>query len=292
MLGSWKEPRAWPRRSWFADSFRGWLGRLGSVTEAILWINVAVFLIQLLCGALHFRQFEEWLALSGTGVMRGFLWQPLTYLFLHGGLWHLLINLLVLWFFGREVEFFIGPRAFCRLYLWGGLAGAALWLAFHLHSPVPVIGASGAVLACVVAFATLFPEREVTFLLFFIVPFTLKAKYLALIAIALDIAPLLSGTETNIAHLAHLGGAALGYLYIKGLGYGATPRWLAWCQQLRQLARPRRQAPPRPQSVADYIQQEIDPILDKISREGMQSLTRRERKILESARDLMDKHQR
>jgi membrane associated rhomboid family serine protease len=272
---------------------RGWLGSFGSVVNVILWITVAVFLVQLACAALRMPFFDQWFALSGTQVRRGCFWQPFTYMFLHdtGNLFHILINLFVLWMFGREVEYFIGPKYFTRLYLLGGLAGAALWLAFNWYSPVPVLGASAAVLACVIAYATLFPDREITLLVFFVLPVTLKAKYMALVAVALDVVPLLTGTGTSVAHLAHLGGAAFGYIYIKQLGYGTTPRWLLALQRAGRSLRPRR---PRDARAAydnpeDFIRKEVDPILDKIAREGIQSLTRRERKILESARDLMQK---
>jgi membrane associated rhomboid family serine protease len=272
---------------------RGWLGSFGSVVNVILWATVAVFLVQLACAALRAPFFDDWFALSGTQVRRGFIWQPLTYMFLHdtGNLFHILINLLVLWFFGREVEYFIGPKYFTRLYLLGGLAGAALWLAFNWNSPVPVLGASAAVLACVIAFATLFPDREITLLVFFVIPVTLKAKYMALVAVALDLVPLLSGMHTDVAHLAHLGGAAFGYIYIKQLGYGTTPRWLLALQRAGRSLRLRRprDARARYETPEDFIRKEVDPILDKIAREGIQSLTRRERKILESARDLMQK---
>lgn len=283
------------RRERFSESVRGWVDRFGSVTQLIIVINVIVFLIQLVCMGAHFRYFDEVLRLSGEGMRRGFVWQPLTYMFLHSGIWHILINLFILWFFGREVEYFIGPRFFTRLYFLGGLAGAALWLAFNFHSASFVLGASGAVLACVIAFATLFPDREITLLVFFVLPVTLKAKYMALIAIAFDVVPLLSGAETNVAHLAHLGGAAFGYLYIKQLGYGSTPAWLLPLQRWGRCLRPRRRpqdSPPRYDSSAEFIRQEVDPILDKIAREGMHSLTRRERKILESAKDLMQKERR
>ena len=271
MSNVWSTPRAWAQRA-------------GSVTALLLWINVIVFAVQLLCSAFHLRQFESLFSLNPAGITRGFLWQPVTYMFLHGGLWHLFINMMVLWFFGREVESFIGSTSFTRLYLFGGLAGAALWLVFNFHSSTPVFGASGAVLACVIAFATLFPEREITLLVFFILPVTLKAKYLALIAIAFDAIPLLDGSVTNIAHLAHLGGAGFGWLYIKSLGYGTTPGV--------RFASPWRipRKPPSPRSTDSFISEEIDPILDKISRDGIHSLTARERKILESARDLLQKH--
>ncbi len=189
------------------------------------------------------------------------------------------------------MEYFIGPKYFTRLYLLGGLAGAALWLAFNWYSPVPVLGASAAVLACVIAYATLFPDKEITLLVFFVLPVTLKAKYMALVAVALDLVPLLTGTNTSVAHLAHLGGAAFGYIYIKQLGYGTTPRWLLALQRAGRSLRLRRprDARARYDTPEDFIRKEVDPILDKIAREGIQSLTRRERKILESARDLMQK---
>jgi membrane associated rhomboid family serine protease len=257
---------------------RAMRGPIGSVTQKLIWINVVVFLIQLGCGASRWDGFEWFFALHGTGVRLGFLWQPLTYMFLHGGIWHLLINLFVLWFFGREVELFLGPRRFAWLYFGGGIAGAALWLAFNFYSSSPVVGASAAVLACVIAFATMFPDREITLLVFFVLPVTMKAKYLALIAIAFDAVPLLERANTNVAHLAHLGGAALGWLFVKALGYG-RPWQIRWPRWPKRATRSR----------DDFLRDEIDPILDKISREGMQSLTARERKILESARDLLQK---
>lgn len=294
MLGSWDQPKVRGPLDRFSGSVRGWLGRFGSVVHLILWVTGAVFLLQLVCVALNVRLFEELFALSGPGLRSGFIWQPVTYMFLHdtGHLLHILFNLLILWFFGKEVEYFIGPKYFTRLYFLGGLVGAGLWLAFNFSSPTYLLGASAAVLACVIAFATLFPDREITLLVFFVLPVTMKAKYLAFIAIALDVVPVLSRADSGVAHLAHLGGAALGYVYIKGLGYGTTPRWLLWLQGVGQKLRPRRPAKPRPQSPEEFISEEVDPILDKIAREGIQSLTRRERKILESAKDLMQNKQR
>lgn len=292
MLGSWEQPRVGGPFQRFSGPFRGLVARFGSVTQLIIAINVIVFFLQLICGAARFPYFEDYLALSADGLRRGFLWQPITYMFLHAGIWHILINLFILLFFGREVEYFIGPKYFTRLYFMAGIFGAALWFAFNFHSYTPVIGASAAVLGCVIAFATLFPDREVTLLLFFILPVSLKAKYLALVAIAFDVVPLLQGRDLGVAHLAHLGGAAFGYLYIKQLGYGATPRWLLWFQNSAARLKPRPRPSPRNMSSEEFVREEVDPILDKIAREGMQSLTRRERKILESAKELMQKRQR
>ena len=292
MLGSGHQSKVRGPFQRFSGTFHNLVVRFGSVVQLIIWINVIVFFVQLLCNAANFPYFERLFALSGDGLRHGFIWQPVTYMFLHGGIWHILINLFILWFFGREVEYFIGPKSFTRLYFGAGLAGAALWLAFNFNSPAIVLGASAAVLGSVIAFATLFPNRDVTLLVFFVLPVTLKAKYLALIAIALDVVPLLEGTGGGVAHLAHLGGAALGYLYIKQLGYGQTPRWLLWLQDIAGRLKPRRPPLPRDLSPEEYMREQVDPILDKIAREGMHSLTRRERKILESAKDLMQKQQR
>ena len=289
MLGSSNQRSVHGPFERFSGSFRDLVERFGSVIQFIIVLNVVVFFFQLIGNAVKLPYLEQFLALSADGLRRGFLWQPLTYMFLHYDIWHILVNMLFLWFFGKEVEYFIGPKHVTRLYLGAGIAGAALWLLFNFNSAASVLGASAAVLGCVIAFATLFPDRDVTLLVFFVLPVTLRAKYLALIVIAFDIVPLLHGTATSVAHLAHLGGAAFGYLYIKQLGYGTTPRWLLWLQDITGRMKPRPLPTPRNMSSEEFIREQVDPILDKIAREGMQSLTRRERKILESAKDLMQK---
>ena len=300
MRHTWHPSQVGRGRARFADSFRGWFGHFSSVTHFIVWLTALFYIAQLVCEFLRFNYpgtdgapvgvIPFVLGLNAARVAHGFVWQPLTYVLVHDGIWHILFNLLLLWWFGREVESFIGPKAFTRLYLMAGAFGGALWLAFNLASPEPLVGASAAVLGCVIAFATLFPERELTFLLFFVFPVTLRAKYLALIAVAVDLVPLLTHQATNVGHLAHLGGAAVGYLFIKGLGYGTTPGWLRWIQTTRPRRYPK--PTPVPPTAQDFMSKEIDPILDKISREGMQSLTRQERKTLESAKDLLQQKKR
>ncbi len=290
MRGSWAPHNRGTPIERLARPLRDWFDQFGSVTQFLLWTNIAVFAVQLMFDFFRSPWFEHLFALRVSGLQQFFFWQPVTYMFLHAGLFHILVNLLILWFIGREVEYFIGPKYFARLYLLGGLCGAALWLAFHLESAASVVGASAGVLACVVAFATLFPDREITLLVFFILPVRLKAKYLAWGLVALDMIPVLQHAQSNVAHLAHLGGAALGYLYIKQLGYGAPPRWLRWWEQLGEKLTPRRRPPAsarpkREMSAEEYMREKVDPILDKIAREGMQSLTKAEREILESARD-------
>jgi membrane associated rhomboid family serine protease len=299
MLGSSNQSSVHGPFERFSGPFRDLVERFGSVVKLLIAVNVAVFFLQLLANASHLPYLEQYLALSADGIRRGFVWQFVTYMFLHANIWHILFNMLFLWFFGSEVEYFVGPKYFTRLYFMSGIFGAALWLAFNF-TPYLIaghqiyascIGASAGVLGCVVAFATLFPDREVTLLLFFILPINLRAKYLAMITVAADVVMLLQG-GSGVANLAHLGGAAFGYLYIKQLGYGTTPRWLLWLQDIAGRLKPRPRPTPRNMSSEEFVREQVDPILDKIAREGMQSLTRRERKILESAKDLMQKRQR
>jgi hypothetical protein len=267
-------------------------------------VNVVAFSLELLFEVLRLPIFERVVSLNGA-FLHGFFWQPITYIFLHNtgrvvgflffdhlpeGLLLLILDMFILWFIGREVEDYIGAKYFVRLYLLSGLAGAALWLAFNAHGFFYAVGGPVAALSCVIAFGTLFPERELTFILIFI-PVTLKAKYVAFIAAGLTLLPLFLYGFTNVTYI---GGMAVGYLYIKKLGYGATPRWLAW---LHYLDRPfqlfkRRRPQPRPLSDEEYMEEEVDPILDKIAREGIQSLTRREHKILEAAKDHLPKRRR
>ena len=299
MLGSSNQSRVDGPFERFSAPFRDLVERFGSVVKLLIVVNIVVFFLQLFANASNLPYLEQYLALSADGIRRGFVWQFVTYMFLHASIWHILGNLLFLWFFGAEVEYFIGPKYFTRLYFMSGIFGAALWLAFnftpHLIGGRQIyascIGASAAVLGCVIAFATLFPDREVTLLLFFILPISLLAKYLAMIAVAIDVVMLLQG-GSGVANLAHLGGAAFGYLYVKQLGYGTTPRWLLWLQDITARLKPRPRPTPRNMSSEEFVREQVDPILDKIAREGMQSLTRGERKILESAKDLMQKRQR
>ncbi|MBI5821112.1 MAG: rhomboid family intramembrane serine protease [Verrucomicrobia bacterium] len=273
----------------------GWLGMPTSAVRALLIANLAVFVLQTLLlvasnlirgDGLWHSQFDRIFALSGGGLRSGMVWQLGTYMFLHtANILHILFNLLALWMFGRDVEEQIGTRRFLQLYFGGGLVGAVCWLAFNWQGHGLLLGASAAVYAVCIAFATLVPERMITMLLFFVVPVTMKAKWWAWIAVALLAYASVVETNSGIAHLAHVGGAVVGYVFIKWLGWGETSRFV---ETLRAAARPvtrlfeerrrRESMPPE-----EFISTQVDPILDKISRQGIHSLTREERRILQQA---------
>jgi membrane associated rhomboid family serine protease len=289
------------RGTWDTDERPGlgWLGAPTPVVRVLLIANLAVFVVQtllLIAGRAApamtgwGSQFTGWLALSGDGVRSGWGWQFGTYMFLHSGIWHLLLNMLMLWMFGMEVEQTLGARRFMRLYVGGGLLGAFCWLAANWHGPACLLGASAAVSAVMIAFATLMPERPITVLLFFIVPLTMKAKWWAWISVGIVAYSSMVDAGGGVAHLAHLGGVVVGYVYVKLLGWGKPSRAMDAVTMLVMrpfvlLARRRRR--PRELSREEFVSQKVDPILDKIAREGIHSLTRQERKTLEEARAKM-----
>ncbi len=196
------------------------------------------------------------------------LWQPVTYMFLHGGVLHLLFNSLILWMMGGEVERFWGKREFLRYYLICGLGAAAL--AFVFAYDALVIGASGAVFGVMVAFALLFPNRIIY--LWFVLP--VPAKILVPILFALEL--LVMGGRDGVAHFAHVGGAVTGFLYLRR----------GWRDALSGLGRrwrkPRLTVLTGGKSEYDDAA-EIDRILDKISRSGLASLTPQESRVLQRA---------
>jgi len=270
-----------------------------SVTVVLLIINAAVFLLQWAAGRYTTLEFDAYFALSLEGLSHGYVWQLVTYMFLHAGLLHILFNCWAIYIFGTEVEQALGRNSFIALYfssgIIGGLMQTAMGLLLGSHFAGEVLGASAAAFGLVAAYALLFPDRII--LLFFIIP--LRARYLLVLAAILAIIGMFTpDVGPRVAHAAHLGGMITGILFIR---YAADWEWrLPRLSSLRRRSSPRRlvkvvsgtgwrrtsheDLPPE-----EFLSKEVDPILDKISAHGIQSLTERERRILESARQKMGK---
>jgi membrane associated rhomboid family serine protease len=256
---------------------------------------------------------EKYLALSAGGLRQGLVYQLITFQFLHGSLLHLLGNLIGLYFFGRAVENILGSGAMLKLYLLSGTLGGllqvalqlALWRSFPDYYGSGVLGASAGVFGLIAAFAIHAPDNPITLLLFFILPVTFPAKVLLIveggIALMGVLAPLLKmpGLAGNVAHAAHLGGMLTGMAWMR---WSMTPHqsFEFWRPFSKRRAPKRIPAGPSPKRAvktakkkaeelppADFISQEVDPILEKISAHGIHSLTARERQILEAARSKM-----
>lgn len=281
------------------------------VIKNLLIINAVVFFLQLLMnnltigGVPAWYTLNKWFALNPTsgvdnnGLPFNFqVWQLITYQFMHGGFGHIFFNLLMLWMFGMDVENTWGSRKFLYFYLLCGVVAGLFQLFLNPllgGGDAVTIGASGAVYGVLVAFAMMFPDRYI--FLYFLIP--IKAKYLIVfIIIVYNIHPLFSGESNGVAHLAHLGGALAAFLYIL-----FDKNTQVEIKNLFKRSSFRTSKPFNPfgssstfgnkkQDVQDanyydikdeddkIDQQEIDAILDKISRSGYQNLTEREKRIL------------
>lgn len=248
------------------------------VVTYLLIANALVFLLSLIPGV------QSLLALTPAHVLRE-PWTPFTYMFVHAGGLHLLFNMIVLFFFGRPLEEQWGSTNFLKFYIAAGLGGALL---SFLTPNATIVGASGALNGVIIAFAMTWPEAPIH--LFGVLP--VKAKWLVAFLAAFSVLAAVAGTQAGVAHWAHLGGFAAGYLYLKsgllqatfGARKTSRPRTASsLLDRVRGTITRRERRPP----VAPPVQPErrepddIDRILDKISAHGLKSLTPAERKQLE-----------
>lgn len=280
----------------YNDSFgnsvkRGYWG-LPVAIRVIITINVAVFIIQTLLSIFSpaysnlfidaFAFYPNW----QTALFQP--WRAVTYMFLHGGAFHLLFNMLWLWWLGRSVEESMGPRTFSVLFFGAGIGGALFNI---IAAPVlgfnPVIGASGAVYGIMVAFAMLYPTMPI--MLIFFPP--IQARYVVAGLIAID--ALLLGSSDGTARIVHLAGAGIGYLLMKYHRQGNDlSRWVLPIEQFwyrlkgayqKKKSRPKNK---NMYSVSDVEivdetdQSELDAILEKISQKGYDGLTDEEKQKL------------
>ncbi len=281
------------------------LSRLNAL-HIIIGINVAVFIIQ--------HVFEKGVNMGGVSVdalASGQFWTAITYMFVHDDLLHIGCNMLMIYFAGSHVIKLLDSRHFLNLYFLSGLAGAALELTLKAYL-VPggsgvVIGASASAMGLLIALAVMLPAEVITTYLYFIFPVNVRmwtlARFLMILSLALGVISLIfpqGAFLPPIAHFAHLGGALMGWYYMRLIGYGGRQyerllrerRGRAFGRQ-PEFARARRRKlaedldlpeAPKPRNVVrDVIRDEIDPILDKANEQGWSSLTDDERRTLERA---------
>lgn len=305
--------------SMYNDSFgsalkRGYLS-LPSALRVILLLNVAIFVLQSVLVA-----FGGASIVNGVINTFGFIpdwriaflqpWRLFTYMFLHGSVLHVAFNMLWLWWMGRPVEQQLGPRNFLVIYFGSGIGGALINLLLSpLFTATVTIGASGAVFGMMVAFAMLFPR--VPIMLLFFPP--IEARFLVAGLIAIDL--LFISSADNIARIVHLGGALWGFilvkLYYRGYNYDL------WFELLKQRFRSRTASADKgsfsssrgtssggtssggtssrrterssrghlrkvtdAEIVEEYNQDDLDRILDKISKSGYEGLTAEEKRML------------
>ena len=260
---------------------RSWAPPQRIVLFSLLGLNAAAFIIQVFLTSWNRGFVLEYLGLSDRGISDAYAWQFFTAPLLYNNVWHFIANMLVLYFIGRDVEAIIGQRQFLFLYLFGAFSGELGHL-FLMPSDCVLFAAGGGVAAIFVAYATILPELEMTTLLLFMVPVRLKMRRVAQIALLGALALLLFDRTGSVGHSAFLGGAVAGWFYAHLLGFGGTSLFQRMLRQRRVEA-----ARLNSMSADQFVAQEIDPLLEKISSRGLASLSRRERRLLEQARKKM-----
>lgn len=193
---------------------RRFLGNAPEATRNIIIINIVVFLATWIGERfLHSNVMMQLFALYPIQSHFFHWWQPVTYMFMHGGFWHILFNMYTLYIFGCVVENIIGTRKFITFYTICGLGAAAMQLLVQqlTHDFAPTVGASGSIYGVLIAFAMLFPESKLTLLF---PPVTLSAKWMVVIFAVIELTTGFTGTVGGVAHFAHLGGMLIGWLLI------------------------------------------------------------------------------
>lgn len=287
-----------------------------SASVVLMVVLVIAFVLQCINDVYVQSLVERWLALTPAALAHGYLWQLFTFQFFHASLWHLLGNLMGLWYFGRFVENVLGKRRFLIAYfgagVLGGLLQCVLMLLFPEHFGRFVFGASAGVMGIFAIFARL--EAQSIIRLNFILPIRTDVLLWITAAISLFFTIVPSARGGCTAHAAHLGGILTGLAWVK-FGWHHDFKPLPWedllgrlrfwqpsqtrrrKNELARAASSRRGRSWRTSSVQaepeaapeEFISKEVDPILDKISAHGLQSLTERERKILDAAQKKMSK---
>ncbi len=271
--------------------------RSADLLQRLLIVNIALFILLHLVHSLSalflhpmldFATASRWLAVpAALPVLVVKPWTLLTYQFFHWDFFHLLFNMLWLYWMGRIFQEYLGAPKLFGTYLLGGLSGAFFYIIFYNVFPLFAdgvhesfaLGASASVLAVTIATATLLPDYPIQLLLFG----TVRLKWIALITILLDLINI-SGSNAG-GHIAHLGGAFFGFIYIRQLQSGRDLS--AWLQRMffRKGGTGRMKVKYR-RSDDDFLsdkkskQERLDEILDKINRSGYGSLTKEEQEFL------------
>lgn len=281
------------------------------VSVVLMVILTVVFAVQCINDVYLESLVESYLALTPAALVRGFVWQFFTFQFLHVDLWHLIGNLIGLWFCGRFVENVMGRRRFLVAYFGAGFSGgllqAILMVLFHNHLPPYVFGASAGVMGMFAVFCRLLKDSEIRWN--FILPIRAEVLLLITLGISFFFTVVPSPRGGPYSHAAHLGGMLMGLLWVKMRWHDEmiSAPWDGLASRLKGLFRrpaPRASAPVRPKRSAqvvrderqdvpppsdDFMAREVDPILEKIAAHGIHSLTAKEKETLERARSRMGK---
>ncbi len=272
------------------------------VVTLLIFITSTCFIFQAIAEQDGSFPVAKYLYLTREGIFHGYLWQLITFQFLHGNILHLVLNMISLYFMGKIVEESYPGKEFLKLYFVSGVAGGLLHLLFALALPlrfdVPILGASAGIAGLFGAVARIHWNNRLQ-MMFIPMGSGFSGKALFWVGVAFSAVGMLM-PRSSIAHAAHLAGLLMGCAYVHWqLQSGTGFSFPAFHRQPKELVRTasREQATwkraktvePEEVPAGEFISREVDPILDKISSQGIHSLTDHERRVLEKARAKMSK---
>ncbi|HET7537680.1 MAG TPA: rhomboid family intramembrane serine protease [Candidatus Didemnitutus sp.] len=273
----------------------------------LTWILCALsagLILQFALERLQGNFVETQIALSSSAMVHGRLWTLLTYPLVDSSIFYVLLNALGLFLIGRELAPLMGSQRFLLLCTGAVVLGGLAWLGVHAFAVrgTVLMGAASMVAALFITFACIYPEREVTFLLFFVLPVTLKPKMVAAALVVLEAVGLVFGEVMDssvvggINYSAHLGGMLAGWLYYRW--FYANNGWDRAASPVIELPAWFRRRNSAPEKSPGYkvnlsepadLRLEVDRILDKINSEGFGALTDDEKRLLDDAKDLLSR---
>ncbi len=282
-----------------------------SAVKKLIIINIIVYFAQKLTEGVPTKHTSDFIYSQGGVTSYLWLsefWQPefwrfITYMFVHGPFFHIFFNMWVLFVIGKIVEGHIGTPEFLKIYFFSGFVGGAFWLLFNFNNNAVLVGASAGLAGIVIAAASLLPNMK---MLLIFPPIVMKIKTMVICLILIDFILMISPIDTGVAHTAHLGGYLAGFILVKKYinsknlqgsrkqnKFSLSMFFKNLKNQFYNLFKPSKTSAPDFQFVTDEdelndeesINAKIDPILDKIGKFGMKSLTKRERQLLDRARE-------
>jgi membrane associated rhomboid family serine protease len=270
-----------------------------SVVEILIVVLIFCFLvnsiISVFSSSINNSIFEN-LYFSTKSISNYLFWTPLTYSFFHDGPFHLIFNLLGLYFIGRAVEFDIGKTNFIYLLCIGSAIGAFFWLTFNSSGQF-LLGSSSMVMACLSMYCLKQPDNPITLLLFFVLPCKVKPRWILIGVLSIELYGFLFNeisSSSDIAHSAHLGGLLAGSLVFYLLRQGKN--FPSFVFDVSKSKFPSKKTWPSTVDNSDFkinlsstseLQKEVDRILDKINESGFGSLTSKEKITLDKAKSLL-----
>ena len=258
----------------FRQSFNRPTFSIPSGVKFLLIVNIVVFVLVELSGqqSLLFRTF----GLVPSLVWSKFkIWQLFTYLFIHGGIFHIFFNMFVLWMFGKDLESQWGKMEFLLFYFVCGIGAGLITVLFSVNSIVPIVGASGAIYGLLLAYGFTYPNQMVY--LYGLVP--IKVKYMVLGLGAIAFFASLSASQSNVSHITHLSGMIIGLIFIYfNINWKVIKLWY-----IRMRLKGLSQQPAKQDNEEAQMKKQVDKILDKLNDSGWDSLTEQEENYLTQA---------